>query len=80
MASSLVLLVFVCLFLGIKKKTPEMICKFLEPFFGELYFHTTGLSFFITHKNWAIYNDQTAEVTPNGGLVRESPQNGLKLG
>ena len=22
----------------------------------------------------------SAEVTPNGGLVRESPQNGLKLG
>ena len=22
---------------------------------------------------WAIYNDQPAEVTPNGGLVRESP-------
>ena len=22
---------------------------------------------------WAICNDQTAEVTPNGGLVRESP-------
>ena len=31
-------------------------------------------------KVWAIYNDQTAEVTPNGGLVRETPQNGLKLG
>ena len=29
---------------------------------------------------WAIYNDQPAEVTPNGGLVRESPQNGVKLG
>lgn len=25
---------------------------------------------------WAIYNDQTAEVTRNGGLVRESSQNG----
>ena len=29
---------------------------------------------------WAIYNDQNAEVTPNGGLVRESPKNGLKSG
>ena len=29
------------------------------------------------HHFWAIYDDQTAEVTPNDGLVRESPQNGL---
>ncbi len=27
-----------------------------------------------------IYNDQTAEVTPNGGLVRESLQNPIKSG
>ncbi len=29
---------------------------------------------------WANYNDQTAEVTLNGGLVRESPQNPLNSG
>ena len=29
---------------------------------------------------WTNYNDQTAEVTPNGGLVRESPQNPLNSG
>ena len=29
---------------------------------------------------WANYNDQTAEVTPNGGLLRESPQNALNSG
>ena len=27
----------------------------------------------VRQKIWAIYNDQTAEVTPNGGLIRESP-------
>ena len=25
------------------------------------------------HHFWAIYDDQTAEVTPDDGLVRESP-------
>ena len=29
---------------------------------------------------WTIYNDQTAEVTSNGGLVGESPKNPLKSG
>ena len=29
---------------------------------------------------WANYNDQPAEVTPNGGLVRESPQKSLNSG
>ena len=31
-------------------------------------------------KNWANYNDQPAEVTPNGGLVGESLQNDLNSG
>ena len=29
---------------------------------------------------WANYSDQPAEVTPNGGLVRESSQNPLNSG
>ena len=29
---------------------------------------------------WANYSDQTAEVTPNGGLLRESTQNPLNSG
>ena len=29
---------------------------------------------------WANYNDQTAEVTLNGGLVRESPPSPLNSG
>ena len=33
------------------------------------------LGCFFDPKIWAIYSDQTAEVTPNGSLVRESPQN-----
>ena len=47
----------VCFFFG--KKLTQSMAKRLK---------LLGIPYF-----WAIYNDQTAEVTPNGGLVRESP-------
>ena len=63
--------IYIYIYAEVVKKLGWVMCY--VKFFCSLKTHTL-LS---KHHFWAIYDDQTAEVTPNDGLVRESPQNGL---